>query len=162
VNNWARRLVEALLTRKRQGGGGVLDPANGAGARKEHHAMVWNRRLWMRLGAVSALASVVMALMAFKLDDPAAQALVRLGAGFQFAHALATFACAAFMAVGARGARHAAAPFLLGSLVFGGSLYALAFSGVKVLGAITPIGGVLMLAGWAAVIWGAVAGALSA
>jgi uncharacterized membrane protein YgdD (TMEM256/DUF423 family) len=130
------------------GGGGVLVPANGAGARKEHHAMVWNRRLWMRLGAVSALASLVMALMAFKLDDPAAQALVRLGAGFQFAHALATFACAAFMAVGARGARHAAAPFLLGSLVFGGSLYARA-AGVWNGGDLAlGIGAALMAAGW--------------
>jgi uncharacterized membrane protein YgdD (TMEM256/DUF423 family) len=46
-------------------------------------------------------------------------------------------------------------------LVFGASLYALALSGVKVLGAVTPIGGVLMLAGWAAVIWGAAAGALN-
>jgi uncharacterized membrane protein YgdD (TMEM256/DUF423 family) len=52
--------------------------------------------------------------------------------------------------------------FGLGGLVFGVSLYALAFSGVKVLGAVTPIGGVLMLAGWAAVIWGAVAGAATA
>jgi uncharacterized membrane protein YgdD (TMEM256/DUF423 family) len=39
--------------------------------------------------------------------------------------------------------------FLLGSLVFSGCLGALALSGVKILGAIVPIGGVLMLVGWA-------------
>ncbi len=39
--------------------------------------------------------------------------------------------------------------FLLGILVFSGSLYALAVSGVRILGAITPIGGVAFLAGWA-------------
>ena len=39
--------------------------------------------------------------------------------------------------------------FLLGTLVFSGFLSALALSGVKVLGAIVPIGGVLLLVGWA-------------
>lgn len=38
--------------------------------------------------------------------------------------------------------------FVLGILVFSGSLYALVFSGVRTFGAITPIGGVAFLAGW--------------
>ncbi len=38
--------------------------------------------------------------------------------------------------------------FVAGIVVFSGSLYALAVSGVRVLGAITPIGGVCFLAGW--------------
>lgn len=38
--------------------------------------------------------------------------------------------------------------FLIGVVLFCGSLYALAFSGIKWLGAITPIGGVAFLAGW--------------
>ncbi|MFK2825666.1 DUF423 domain-containing protein [Bacillus sp. B190/17] len=37
---------------------------------------------------------------------------------------------------------------LVGTIIFSGSLYALTLSGVKVLGAITPIGGVAFLAGW--------------
>jgi uncharacterized membrane protein YgdD (TMEM256/DUF423 family) len=45
--------------------------------------------------------------------------------------------------------------FVAGIVVFSGSLYALSFTGVKVLGAITPIGGLCFLAGWAAVIWAA-------
>jgi uncharacterized membrane protein YgdD (TMEM256/DUF423 family) len=40
--------------------------------------------------------------------------------------------------------------FLLGSLIFSGSLYILAITGLRWLGAITPIGGVLMLIGWIA------------
>ncbi len=36
-----------------------------------------------------------------------------------------------------------------GVVVFSGSLYALSLTGIKPLGAITPIGGVLFLAGWA-------------
>lgn len=40
--------------------------------------------------------------------------------------------------------------FLLGTLIFSGFLGALALSGMRILGAIVPIGGVLLLAGWAA------------
>lgn len=39
--------------------------------------------------------------------------------------------------------------FLGGIILFSGSLYALAISGIKVLGAITPLGGVCFLLGWA-------------
>jgi uncharacterized membrane protein YgdD (TMEM256/DUF423 family) len=35
-----------------------------------------------------------------------------------------------------------------GILIFSGSLYVLVFSGIRWLGAITPIGGVAMIAGW--------------
>ena len=38
--------------------------------------------------------------------------------------------------------------FLLGTLIFSGCLAALALSGVKILGAIVPIGGVLLIVGW--------------
>lgn len=41
--------------------------------------------------------------------------------------------------------------FAGGILIFGGSLYALALTGVRWLGAITPIGGVCFLAGWVTV-----------
>ena len=45
--------------------------------------------------------------------------------------------------------------FGAGALVFGGSLYALALTGVRVWGAVTPVGGLLLMAGWAVLIWGA-------
>jgi uncharacterized membrane protein YgdD (TMEM256/DUF423 family) len=38
--------------------------------------------------------------------------------------------------------------FMAGIVIFSGSLYALALSNVKVLGAITPIGGLCLLGGW--------------
>ena len=38
--------------------------------------------------------------------------------------------------------------FLIGILVFSGSLYALAITNVRVLGAITPIGGISFIVGW--------------
>jgi uncharacterized membrane protein YgdD (TMEM256/DUF423 family) len=48
--------------------------------------------------------------------------------------------------------------FMAGILLFSGSLYAMTLTGVRVLGAVTPLGGLCMLAGWAAVVvaaWGA-------
>jgi uncharacterized membrane protein YgdD (TMEM256/DUF423 family) len=39
--------------------------------------------------------------------------------------------------------------FAVGTLLFSGSLYALSFTNIKALGAITPFGGLLFLAGWA-------------
>jgi uncharacterized membrane protein YgdD (TMEM256/DUF423 family) len=41
----------------------------------------------------------------------------------------------------------------LGTVFFSGSLYLLAVSGVRWLGAVTPIGGVLFIAGWLALAW---------
>ena len=46
-----------------------------------------------------------------------------------------------------------AACFLIGTLIFSGSLYVLALTGMRWLGAITPIGGLLFLAGWAWLAW---------
>ena len=43
----------------------------------------------------------------------------------------------------------AACGFTAGILIFSGSLYALSLSGIRILGAITPLGGVAFLLGWA-------------
>ena len=43
--------------------------------------------------------------------------------------------------------------FVAGTVVFSGSLYALSLSGVRWFGAITPIGGVALLAGWLCLAW---------
>ncbi|MFZ6744782.1 DUF423 domain-containing protein [Undibacterium sp. JH2W] len=52
--------------------------------------------------------------------------------------------------------RKAAWAMLIGVIIFSGSLYALALTGVRILGAITPIGGVVFLAGWAMLTWAAI------
>ena len=53
-------------------------------------------------------------------------------------------------AAAGRGVLNAAGwSFLVGTLIFSGCLVALALSGVRILGAIVPIGGVLLLVGWA-------------
>ena len=45
--------------------------------------------------------------------------------------------------------------FVVGTVIFSGTLYALALTGVRWLGAITPIGGLAFLAGWLCLAWGA-------
>jgi uncharacterized membrane protein YgdD (TMEM256/DUF423 family) len=70
------------------------------------------------------------------------------------AHALATLLCAA-LAAGIPRARLAPAWFLGGSLLFSGSLYALALGAPRLVGAITPFGGLAFLVGWAVLAWAA-------
>ena len=55
----------------------------------------------------------------------------------------------------APGASLAAWLFVAGIALFSGSLYALALSGLRGLGAVTPFGGVAFLAGWLAFAWAA-------
>ncbi len=49
----------------------------------------------------------------------------------------------------------AAGLFVAGIVMFSGSLYLLALTGVRTLGAITPLGGLAFLAGWLCLAWGA-------
>jgi uncharacterized membrane protein YgdD (TMEM256/DUF423 family) len=66
---------------------------------------------------------------------------------YQMFHALALLACALLAARCGR-ARSAAVCFILGTLIFSGTLYAIPLSGLRWLGAITPIGGTLLIVGW--------------
>ena len=63
---------------------------------------------------------------------------------YHFIHALALLLLAALPTV----SRAAASLFVAGILLFSGSLYLLALTNVKWLGAITPLGGLCFLAGW--------------
>ncbi|WP_310542053.1 DUF423 domain-containing protein [Phenylobacterium sp.] len=116
----------------------------------------WTRRTWMTLAAVSGFAAVAVgAFAAHGVQDPRAQEWLRTGSVYGFMHTLATFACATFMQVGARRARFAPAFFLSGVVLFSGSLYAMALGAPRWLGMVTPVGGLLFLAGWAVLAWAA-------
>lgn len=68
---------------------------------------------------------------------------------YQFVHALGLLGIAAMQPrLHARLASAGAAFLLAGILIFSGSLYALVLSGVRLIGAITPIGGVSFMIGW--------------
>ncbi len=70
---------------------------------------------------------------------------------YHFVHALGIL-CIAILArtstITASGAKPHAGLLLLGIMVFSGSLYTLSVTGIRMLGAITPIGGVAFIAGW--------------
>lgn len=76
------------------------------------------------------------------------------GAHYHLVHSLAICVAALALARGI-GGQATGWCFLAGIALFSGSLYVMTLTGVKALGAITPIGGVLMLAGWAQLAWAA-------
>ena len=97
--------------------------------------------------ALAGLACVAFgAFAAHGVADPRAQDLLRTGALYGFVHVLATF-------VAAPRSRLAPPLFLAGFLIFCGTLWAMAFGAPRVLGAVTPIGGLAFMAGWAALAW---------
>lgn len=89
-----------------------------------------------------------------KLPDGAQRlAWWQTGAQYHLAHALA-LGLAAYLAgrTGSGAATAAGWCFAAGVLLFSGSLYVMTLTGVRALGAVTPFGGLFMLAGWASVI----------
>jgi uncharacterized membrane protein YgdD (TMEM256/DUF423 family) len=75
----------------------------------------------------------------------------KTGAEYQIYHALALLAVGALAArQPSRAAQVAGWCFLLGILLFSGSLYVLTLTGITKWGMVTPFGGVLFLIGWGA------------
>jgi uncharacterized membrane protein YgdD (TMEM256/DUF423 family) len=82
--------------------------------------------------------------------DPASLALWETAARYQMYGALGMLAAAAAMPhLAPRLVRGGGWLFVAGTVVFSGSLYALALTGARSLGAITPLGGLCHLAAWA-------------
>ena len=113
--------------------------------------------LWIFLGALSGLISVAMgAFGAHALTNTLTEKAISVfhtAAHYQMVHALA------LLAVGIWSLQPIAQPyqsltqasgwaFTIGSIVFSGSLYLLAITDIKILGAITPIGGLSFMIGW--------------
>lgn len=99
-------------------------------------------------GTAVAVGAFAAHALADRLSERALE-IVETAAQYQMYHALA-------LALVAFGLRVAPAPwlvaagvgFITGVVLFSGSLYTLSFSGVKGLGAITPLGGVAFMIGW--------------
>ena len=87
---------------------------------------------------------------------PGMLAVFETGVRYQLFHAFALLAAAlAWAQWGHPAAKAAGWCFAGGIVLFSGSLYVLALSGVRWIGAITPVGGVAFLAGWALLAWAA-------
>jgi uncharacterized membrane protein YgdD (TMEM256/DUF423 family) len=110
---------------------------------------------WIAVAAVSAAVSVVVGAFAAHGLDLSSEAgrkardWLQTGSQYQMVHALAMLAVAALSGrLGGRLAVAAQALFLLGSILFPGALYSLAFGGPRWFGAVAPIGGLALIAGW--------------
>lgn len=120
-------------------------------------------RIFFGLGA--ALAGVAVALGAFgahwlreklSVED---LAIFETGVRYQMYHALALMVVAwAASRWEASQIHWAGWLFVVGIVVFSGSLYTLVLTGQRWLGAITPIGGLAFLAGWLLLSWSAFRG----
>lgn len=116
---------------------------------------------WMLLsGALFSLTSVMLGAFAAhglknKIDETAI-AIFQTAATYQMTHGLALVLCGLFafqlnshnIQNSASWINYAAICFIVGILFFSGSLYGLALTGQKWLGPITPLGGLLFIAGW--------------
>jgi len=115
-------------------------------------------KLWLSFSAVYGLLGVLLGAFgahALKAKlPPDLLAVWKTAVEYQFYHALA-LGLVGLLLRGApdRALDLAGACFVAGVLVFSGSLYALSLSNVRVLGAITPIGGLLFIAGWAMLLY---------
>ncbi|MCY4439554.1 MAG: DUF423 domain-containing protein [Deltaproteobacteria bacterium] len=117
-------------------------------------------RLFLLLGALSGFAGVVLGAFAAHglrghLTDEMFN-IFEVGVRYQIYHALALLVVALALDRWPRGEFSAAGwCFVFGTVVFSGSLYVLSLSGVRWLGAVTPIGGLAFLLGWLSLAWGA-------
>jgi uncharacterized membrane protein YgdD (TMEM256/DUF423 family) len=109
---------------------------------------------WVRVGAILGGLSVIMgAFGAHGLEkylDDYSKAVFETAAKYQMYHALALLAVGILALHGRSGLvlNLAGWSFLLGTLIFSGTLYTLSLTGIRWLGAITPIGGLGLILGW--------------
>lgn len=115
--------------------------------------------LFLVLAGVNGFLAVALGAFAAhglkNILGPDLLATFQTGVQYHMYHTLALLAVGilALQFPGQSGLRIAGYLFLAGILIFSGSLYVLALSGIRWLGAITPIGGVAFLAGWAMLAW---------
>jgi uncharacterized membrane protein YgdD (TMEM256/DUF423 family) len=116
---------------------------------------------WLTVSGISGFLAVALGAfgahgLSERLAD-AADGAKRLGwwqtaAHYHLMHALA-LGLVAFVVVRVPTARLAGFAFVVGTLLFAGSLYAMALGAPRWLGAITPLGGLSLLVGWAILAW---------
>jgi len=117
-------------------------------------------RAFLTSGAISAFIGVAAgAFGAHALRarvEPDLLQVFETGARYQMYHAFGLFVCAWVLASGPSvWAARAGWAFAVGTVLFSGSLYLLALTGIRGLGAVTPFGGLAFLAGWLMLAWSA-------
>jgi uncharacterized membrane protein YgdD (TMEM256/DUF423 family) len=108
----------------------------------------------LALAALSGLIAVgAGAFGAHGVTDPKVQEWLKTGAHYQLIHAVSALVALSLVQLGLRRMQTVASLFLGGSLIFAGTLYAMALGGPRLLGAVTPIGGLGLMAGWGLLAW---------
>ena len=107
----------------------------------------------LTIAAVSGMTAVMLGAFGAhalrKIITPEMLEVFKTGVQYQFYHTFALLAVGILMHFGESKALKASANlFLTGIILFSGSLYALALTGIKPLGIVTPFGGVAFIAGW--------------
>jgi uncharacterized membrane protein YgdD (TMEM256/DUF423 family) len=115
-------------------------------------------RLFTLAGALSALIAVAAgAFGAHGLKGRISSEMLQVfetAARYQMYHALGLLACAWLVTRWPGPLVHVAGwAFIVGTLLFSASLYLLALGGPRWLGAITPLGGLAFITGWACIVW---------
>ncbi len=111
-------------------------------------------RWWLVVGALCGLLRVTLgAFGAHVIKGQVAPDLLAnwvTASDYLGMHGLAILICGLFLLQrpAARLAHFAAWAFLAGSILFSGSLYLMVLSGERLLGAITPVGGIALIVGW--------------
>ncbi|MGQ7843906.1 DUF423 domain-containing protein [Granulosicoccus sp. 3-233] len=113
----------------------------------------WMLILASLLGAIAVMSGAFGAHALQGVLDERATGWYDTAVTYHARHALALLACGVMSLVigkapGSRFIRFAAIGFTLGTLVFSGSLYMMAFTGITKLGMVTPVGGLLLIIAW--------------
>lgn len=112
---------------------------------------------WGAVGAaLMALAVILGAFGAHGLRDRLdaySMSVYERAVFYHFIHALGILIVSGFATLTGSQRNLVCGLLLAGVLIFSGSLYALAISGVRMLGAITPLGGVAFIAAWILLAW---------
>lgn len=110
-------------------------------------------RSWIIMGSLHmALAVILGAFAAHALKsmlDEYSTDIYKTGNFYHFIHALALIMVGVLQQQFDLDLTISGFSFFIGMVIFSGSLYSIALTGVKGLGAITPIGGLLFIIGWA-------------
>lgn len=118
-------------------------------AKAAEPSWAWKRPVWMRLSATSALVAVTLIVTS---ADGAATLSLRQTGQIQFMHAMASFACATFMNIGAIGAGRAPAFFLSGTAIFCFPVYLAHFLGWPLSSVVHSFGAIILAIGWCVLI----------
>lgn len=123
------------------------------------HTAPWGARVLLGASLLGGSGILMGAFAAHALRAylaPAQLSLIETAVRYQLLHAVALLSLLGIGFLPQAALKRVSQLWVSGVLLFSGSLYALALSGVPALGAITPLGGLALIAGWVYLAWQAV------